>query len=90
MDREGAKLIEVNDLHEMNVSSTLGRGSPSKLARSPFGFLGIVMGNSILKKKKFFGLSQECPVPSITIDFKYQYYTNSASLTALNEVRTRV
>ena len=52
MDREGAKLIEINDLHEMYVSCALGRGSPSKLAKSPFGFVAIVLGDSILKKKK--------------------------------------
>ena len=74
MDREGAKLIEINDLHEMYVSCALGRGSPSKLAKSPFGFVAIVLGDSILKKKKLFGLSLEYTVSSITIDFQYQYY----------------
>ena len=52
MAREGAKVIEINHLHEMYVSCALSRGSPSKLTRTPFDFLGIVLGNSILKKKK--------------------------------------
>ena len=50
MAREVAKLIEINHSHEMYVSCALSRGSPSKLTRSPFDFLGIVLGNSILKK----------------------------------------
>ena len=50
MAREGAKLIEINHLHETYVSCALSRGSPSKLTKSPFDFVGIVMRNSILKK----------------------------------------
>ena len=90
MDREGTKLIEVNDLHEMNVSSTLGRGSPSKMARSPFGFVGIVMGNSVLKKKNFSDCLRSALYHLLRSVLNISINPNSASLTALNEVRTRV
>jgi len=72
MAREGAKVIEINHLHEMYVSCALSRGSPSKLTRTPFDFLGIVLGNSILKKKKSFGLFLDYTVSSITVDFQNQ------------------